>query len=201
MELTNKPSTQKWDSEAQRTKKQLSKRKKLAILRYYDDKMAEGCDREVILEQLGDDFGVGDRQVERILSQARGYAQAIKEHHVRLSVTALKLAEIMDRYFKNQQFSIEPLISSDFPYSIPTPGSQRLRKREFSNFASHLKEDMPELVPIVEYSKVCKNWFKLGDKKWAKKTPVVIINENLIMKLRVIASQTDFPGKCRDCPK
>lgn len=194
-------SSQKWDSRAQRMSKQLSKRKKLAILRYYDGKMAEGYDREKILEQLEKELDVSDRQVERILSQARQYVQVIKEHHAQLSVTALKLVEILDWYFKYQQFTITPLISSDFPYTTPTLELPTLNEQELSNLTTHLKNDMPELIPVVEYSESCQQWFALGDRKWDKETPSVTITGNLILKLKVVANQTNFSGRCPDCPR
>ncbi len=201
MEPIRKLRPQKWDSEAQRTSKQLSKRKKLAILQSYDDKMAKGHDRDKILEQLEKRLGVSGRQVERILSQARHYAQEIKEHHAQLSATALKLAEILDWYFKYQQFTIYPLISSDFPYTTHTLELPTLNERELSNFMAHLKDDMPELIPIVEYHKAYKQWFALGDRKWEKETPTVTITGDLILKLKLMANQLNFTGKCPDCPR
>ena len=194
-------SSQKWDSRTQRMNKQLSKRKKLAALKYYDGKMAKGHDRDEILEQLEKRLGVSSRQVERILAQARKYTQEENEHHAQVSATALKLAEILESYFKYQQFTISPLISSDFPYTTATPELSTLNERELSNFMTHLEDTIPELIPIFEYPKVCKQWFALGDRKWDKETPTVTITKNLILKLKVVANQTNFSGRCRDCPR
>jgi len=201
LEQIKKPRPQKWDSKAQRMSKQLSKRKKLAILQFYDDEMAKGHDRDEILEQLEEEFSVSGRQVERILSQARQYSQEIKEHHSQVSATALKLAEILDWHFKHQRFTIYPLISSDFPYTPHTLELPTLNERELSNLMAHLKDAIPELIPIFEYSKACKQWFDLSDRKWDKETPTVTITENLILKLKVVANQKNFSGRCPDCPR
>jgi len=201
LEPIKKPRSQKFDTKAQRVSKKLSKRKKLAILQSYEDKMAKGHDRAKILEQLEKRLGVSGRQVERILSQARHYAQEIKEHHTQLSATALKLAEILDWYYKHHLFTIEPLISSDFPYTTHTPESPTLNERELSNLLAHLGGEILELIPIGEYPKACEQWFALGDRKWEKQTPSATISGDLILKLRLKANQTDFIGKCPDCPR
>jgi hypothetical protein len=91
-----KPNTQKWDSEALRMKKPRTKREKLAVLKYYETKMADGCDRISILGKLEEEFSVSSRQVERILNQARQYVKEIKNHHAQIAATALKLGEILD---------------------------------------------------------------------------------------------------------
>jgi len=191
----------KWDTKAQRVSKKLSKRKKLAILQSYEDKMAKGHDRAKILEHLEKRLGVGGRQVERILSQARHYAQEIKEHHTQLSATALKLAEILDWYYKYHRFTIEPFISSDFPYTAHQLELATLNEKELSNLVAHLKDEIPELIPIGEYPKACKQWFTLGNRKWEKETPAATITGDLILKLKLRANQGNFTGRCPDCPR
>lgn len=200
MEQIIKTRPPKWDSKAQRMSKQLSKRKKLAALKLYDGEMAKGRDRDEILGRLEKRFGVGSRQVERILVQARQYAREINEHHAQVFATALKLAEILDWYFKNQQFTIYPLISSDFPYTKHALELPTLNKREFLNLVTHFKDSIPELIHIAKYSKACKQWFARGERKLEKETPTVLITEDLIMKLKVVTTQNNFSGRCQDCP-
>ena len=201
MEPIKKFRPTKWDTKAQRVSKKLSKRKKLAILQSYEDKMAKGHDRAKILEHLEKRLGVGGRQVERILSQARHYAQEIKEHHTQLSATALKLADVLSWYTNNHRFTIDPLISSDFPYTAHQLELATLNNRELLDLMAHLKDDIPELIPIGEYPKACKQWFALADKKWKKEPPAVTISGDLILKLRLQGNQGDFRGKCPDCPR
>ncbi len=162
--------------------------------------MAKAYDRAKILEQLGKRLGVSDRQVERIIAQAKRYREEIDKHFAELSATALKLAEILDWYYKHHRFTIEPLISSDFPYTTHTPESPILNERELSNLLAHLGGEIPELVPIGEYPKACEQWSTLGDRKREKQTPSATITGDLILKLKLKANQADFIGKCPDCP-
>lgn len=192
----------KWDSKAKRLRKRLTRRGKLALLQYYDAEMLQGRSREQILDELALAIGVdSQRQVERILAQAKRYREEIEKHFAELSATALKLAEILGWYYKHHLFTIEPLISSDFPYTTHTPESPILNERELSNFLTHLGSEILELVPIGEYPKACEQWFALGDRKWEKQTPSVTITGDLILKLKLKANQTDFTSKCPDCPR
>jgi len=211
LEPIKKPRPQKWDTKAQRVSKKLSKRKKLAILQSYEDKMAKGHDRAKILEQLEKRLGVSGRQVERILSQARHYAQEIKEHHAQLSATALKLADILSKYHEHS-VTIIPFITEGFPYKglhyeiLPFGGSlvesAELDRKKVSNLVSHLKAEMPELVSITKYPEAFREWFALpDDEKLKRKPPEVTITEDLILKLRLKGNQGDFCGKCPDCPR
>jgi hypothetical protein len=93
------------------------------------------------------------------------------------------------------------LISSDFPYSALTPESPTLNKRELENLAAHLNDDIPELIPILEYAGTCKQWFAIGDQKWEKEEPSITITGDLILKLKVRANQMNSLGKCQDYPR
>jgi len=146
---------------------------------------------------LASHFTLSKSEIYKILRQERKRPQ----HFSELSATALKLAEILDWYYKHHQFTIEPFISSDFPYTTHTPESATLNERELSNLLAHLKGEIPELVPIGEYPKACEQWFALGDKKWEKETPAVTITQDLILKLSLKASRGDFAGNCPDCPR
>ena len=191
----------RWDSEAKRLGKRRTKREKLALLQRYEAEMRQGGNREQILGEIAEEIGVSsNRQVERIIAQAKRYREEIEMHFAELSATALKLAEILDWYFKQHLFTIEPLISSDFPYTTHTLESPILNERELSNLLAHLGGEIPELVPIGEYPKACEQWFALGDRKWEKQAPSTTITGDLISKLKLKASQADFTGKCPDCP-
>lgn len=192
----------KWDSKAKRLGKRRTKREKLAFLQRYEAEMRQGRNREQILSEIAQEIDVFSiRQVERIIAQAKRYREEIEKHFADLSATALKLAEILDWYYKHHRLTIEPLISSDFPYTTHTPESPILNERELSNLLAHLGDEIPELVPIGEYPKACEQWFALSDRKWENQTPSVMITEDLILKLRLKANQTDFVGKCPDCPR
>jgi len=192
----------KWDSKAKRLGKRLTKREKLTFLQRYEAEMRQGRNREQILSEMAQEIGVSsNRQVERIIAQAKRYREEIERHFAELSATALKLAEILDWYYKHHRFTIEPLISSDFPYTTHTPESPILNERELSNLLAHLGGEILELVPIGEYPKACEQWFALGDRKWEKQTPSATITGDLILKLKLKANQMDFIGKCPDCPR
>jgi len=191
----------KWDSEAKAPGKRLTKREKLHFLEYYEAEMRQGVNREEILSEIAEEIGVSTfRQVERMIAEARSYRQEKEKHFAELSATALKLAEILESYYKNHCLTIEPLISSDFPYTTHAPESPILNERELSNLIAHLSKEIPELVQIGEYPKACEQWFALGDKKWEKQTPSATITGDLILKLKLKANQADFKGKCPDCP-
>ena len=192
----------KWDSKAKRLGKRLAKREKLSLLQRYEEEMKQGRNREQILGEMAQEIGVfSNRQVERIIAQAKRYREEIEMHFAELSVTTLKLAEILDWYYKHHRFTIEPLISSDFPYKTHTPESPILNERELSNLLAHLGGEIPELVPIGEYPKACEQWSALGYRKWEKQTPSATITGDLISKLKLKANQADFTGKCLDCPR
>ena len=76
-----------------------------------------------------------------------------------------------------------------------------MNEQELSNLLAHLKGEIPELIPISEYPKACKQWFARGDKKWEKETPTVTVTGDLILKLKLKASQGNFTGQCPDCPR
>ncbi len=135
--------------------------------------------------------------VYKILRQERKRPQ----HFSELSAIALKLTEILDWYYKQHQFPIDPLISPDFPYRTHILESPTLNERELSNLLAHLKGELPELVPIGEYPKACEQWFALGDRKWEKQTPSATINRDLILRLKLEANQANFIGRCPDCPR
>ncbi|MBA7673327.1 hypothetical protein ES703_81522 [subsurface metagenome] len=164
--------------------------------------MKQGISRERILGKMAKKIGVSsNRQVERILAQAKRYREEIKKHFSELSTTALKLAEILDWYFQRHLFTIEPLISSDFPYTTHTPESPILNERELSNLLAHLGDKIPKLVHIGEYPRACEQWSALGDRRWEKQTPSATITGDLISKLKLKANQANFTGKCPDCPR
>ncbi len=118
-------------------------------------------------------------------------------HYSELALTTLKLAEILDYYYKYHRFIIDPFISSDFPYTTHTPESPTLNEREFSNLMAHLKGEIPELASIAEYPSACKQYF--ASEQWGKEIPTATIAEDLILKLKLTASQGNFTGKCPDC--
>ena len=120
-------------------------------------------------------------------------------HYSELSLTALKLAEILDHYYQYHQFIIDPFISSDFPLTTHTPESPTLNEREFSNLMAHLKGEIPELASIAEYPSACKQYY--ASEQWGKEVPTATIAEDLILKLKLTANQGNFTGRCPDCPR
>jgi len=134
-------------------------------------------------------------------SQAREYRSDVGKHENELSMTCLKLAEVLSWYHKNQRFTIEPFISSDFPYTAHQLEIEPLNERELSNLVAHLKDEIPELITIGKYPRACNQWFALGDKKWEKERPSVLITKDLILKLRLKGNQGNFSGRCSDCPR
>lgn len=153
--------------------------------------------RQYGVNYLAKHFRLSKSEIYKILRQERKRPS----HFAELSATALKLAEILSWYYKQHCFTIEPLISSDFPYTTHTPESPILSERELSNLLAHLGSEILELVPIGEYPKACEQWFALGDGKWEKQTPSATITGDLILKLKLKANQADFIGKCPDCPR
>jgi hypothetical protein len=192
----------KWDTKAKRLGRRLNKRKKQSLLRRYEAEMRQGKNREQILGKIAQEIGVySNRQVERIIAQAKLYREEIEKHFAELSTSALKLAEILDWYYDRHMFTIEPLILSDFPYTTHAPESPILNERELSNLIARLGDEIPDLLPVGEYPKACEQWFALGDRKWERQTPSATITGDLILKLKLKANQTDFTGKCPDCPR
>jgi hypothetical protein len=121
------------------------------------------------------------------------------EHYSELAINTLKLVEILEYYFKTNRSDIEPLISTDFPLTLHLPDSPILSEREFSNLMDHLKGEIPELASISEYPSACKRYFT-GNNKAKRETPTATITGDLILKLKQVASQGQFPGRCPDCP-
>jgi hypothetical protein len=121
------------------------------------------------------------------------------EHYSELAISTLKLVEILEYYYKAHITDIEPLISTAFPLTSHLPDSPTLSGREFSNLMDHLKGEIPELASISEYPSACKRYFT-GNNKAKMKTPTATITGDLILKLKLIASQGQFPGRCPDCP-
>ena len=92
----------RWDSEGKFWGKRLSKREKIALLQSYESLMRQGRNREKILTELTDKIGVtSQRQIERILAQAKEYKRGTKKHYTDLSVTASKLASTLESYLDN----------------------------------------------------------------------------------------------------
>ena len=131
----------RWDSNSKRMGKRLTKRKKLSLLQRYEKEMGKGKNREQILAKIAQGIGVSSiRQVERILAQAKDFQEEFGRHFTQISTIALKLVQILEWYYNNHQLTIEPIISSDFPYTshIDTPalkpdprapGARRTRRR------------------------------------------------------------------------
>lgn len=191
----------KWDSKAKRMGKRLTKRKKLSLLQRYEKEMRRGKNREQILAKIAQEIGVSSiRQVERILAQAKDFREEIKKHFVQISTIALKLVQILEWYYKNHLFNIEPIIASDFPYTTHTD-TPMLNERELTNLLAHVGNEIPELESICEYHKTCEKWSSLGDKKWEEQKPSFEITEDLVYRLKLQANKVSFTGKCPDCPR
>jgi len=121
------------------------------------------------------------------------------EHHSELAFNTIKLVEILEYYYKANISDIEPLISTDFPYKTHLSNSPILSEREFSNLMDHLRVEIPKLVSIAAYPSACKKYF--ADKsKSGHEMPTAKITGDIILKLKLIASQGQFPGTCPDCP-
>lgn len=121
-------------------------------------------------------------------------------HYSELALTALKLAEVLDYYYQAHVFNIGPLISTDFPYTTHLPESPMLNEREFSNLMDHLKGEIPELASIAKYPSACQQYLA-GNNKFEQEMPTATITGDLILKLKLIASQGNFTGRCPDCPR
>lgn len=119
-------------------------------------------------------------------------------HYSELALTALKLAEILDYYYKAHRPSIVPSISSDFPYTAHVQELPILNEREFSSLMDHLRGEIPELASIAEYPSECKRYF--AGNKSGNELPTATITGDLILKLKLVANQGNFTGRCPDCP-
>lgn len=150
----------KWDSKAKRIGKRLTKREKLYFLQYYEAEMGQGRNREQILGEMAREIGVSsNRQVERIIAQAKRHRKEVEMHCDELSVTALKLADILSRHLE-YPVTVIPFRTQDFPYKglqyeiLPFGGQlvelAELDREKVSNLVCHLKAEMPELVSIFE---------------------------------------------------
>ena len=62
----------------------------------------------------------------------------------------------------------------------------------------HLKGEIPELASIAEYPAACKRYLA-GDKS-ENEEPVAEITGDLILRLKLVANQGNFTGRCPDCP-
>jgi hypothetical protein len=145
---------------------------------------------------LASHFGISESEIYKILRQERERPQ----HFSDLSLSILKLVEILDWYRQNNRMSIDPLISSSFPCDLPGFELPNLEKQELANLVAHLKTEIPEVIVIGEYPYACKKWFDLGEKQIGMKTPVVEITSELILKLKLMANRGSYSGKCPDCP-
>ena len=188
----------KWDSEAKSLGKRLSKREKLALLQFYGLQMRQGRNREEILDELADKIGVtSQRQVERILAQAKEYQQEIEHHRTELSHAALAIACNLKTYreplicWKNPD-QIGELVYGGTMYKIlPSPLNsgqvvqlEKVDENMALNLLAHLQQEFPELASIDD-------WVDLADCK---------ITEDFIQRLNLKGYRGDFNGKCKDCP-
>jgi hypothetical protein len=181
----------KWDSKAKRTGKRLSKRQKLSLLRSYEVQRNQGKDRVKVLAALAKRIGVeSERQVERILAQAKAFEREIAQHHTELSVAALSLASNLDVLLNTPLYTekigvvvyggVVSEIGGERPVLM-----QRVDKHVALNLLCHLKEELPELADIND-------WGELANSR---------ITEVLILSLKQKGNQGSFSGKCPDCPR
>ena len=191
MEPIKKSRPQKWDTKVQRVSKKLSKREKIALLQSYDTQMEQGRNREEILGELAHVIGVtSQRQVERILAQAKEYKWDIKQHYAELSIEALTLASNFERYLDNLGTASGKIGNMVYGGEVHDIGSgrdftmERIDKSVATNLLFHLREEYPELHALNEWADLT------GDR----------ITPDLIKRLRLKAYQGDFKGKCKYCP-
>lgn len=140
------------------------------------------------------------QNTQKIQTERKKVRENRRRHFNELSATALNLAEILDYYYQSQIFTIYPFISSDFPI-VHQLGLPTLKEKELSNLMAHLKDEIPEVIPIGEYPSACNQWGTPGDKKWEKEMPSVTITGDLILKLRLRGNQGNFSSRCPDCPR
>ncbi len=173
-----------------RTRKRLTQRQKTALLERYEADMQRGRNREEILEEVAEEIGVtSQRQVERILAQAKEYQSEIERHQQELSITASLLALNLGRCWDNFDLftdKIEDVVYGGLAYEVggETAIMEEVDKSVALNLLYHLKGEFPELTDI-------KDWAELtGDK----------ISNDFLERLRLKANRGDFMGKCPDCP-
>ena len=121
------------------------------------------------------------------------------EHYSELAFNTLKVVKILEYYYKDNITEINPQISTDFPYQTHLLDSPILEEHEFSDLMDHLRGEIPELVSISEYPSACKRYYS-GNNKVKMEAPTATFTGDMILKLKLIASQGQFPGKCPDCP-
>ena len=180
----------KWDTAAKRSGKRLSKRERSAYLRFYESRMAQGYNRQEILATLAKNISVSDRQVERIISQARDYEQKIKEHHTALSIVALSLASNLATLLNTSLFTEKMgiVVYGGVVSEIDSGQSvcmQRVDKHMALNLLCHLKEDVRELADIDDWAELATG----------------AITEVLILRLKQRGNRGNFSSKCPDCPR
>lgn len=184
----------RWDSKAKRTRKRLTKQKKLALLHKYNDWMEQGRDRADILGEIAGEIGVSKRQVERILTQAVEYEKELNNHFAELSDVALAIANnlscIHDAFTNVRLDSpdIGDLVYHGVIHEIDSDKEDvilhSIDKNKALNLLAHLKKDFAE----------CEN---IND--WASLT-YDDITKTLILKLKQKGYKSDFKGKCPACP-
>ena len=178
------------------------------------NRVSDKTKKEVL--KLSKQYGVNYLASHFILSKSETYKILRQErekpaHFTQLSVTALKLADILSKHHEHS-VTVIPFMTQDFPYKglqyeiLPFGGQfvelAELDREKVSNLVCHLKAEMPELVSITKYPEAFREWFALpDDEKLNTKPPEVTITEDLILKLRLKGNKGDFCGKCPDCPR
>jgi hypothetical protein len=187
----NEEKKSKWDSKAKRTRKRLSKRQKLLLLHSYEVQLKQGKDRVKALATLAKQIGVkSERQVERILAQAKAFEREIAQHHTELSVAALNIASNLDALLNTPLFTEKTgvVVYGGVVSEIGSERSvlmRRVDKHVALNLLCHLKKELPDLADIDD-------WGELANSR---------ITEVLILSLRQKGNQGSFSGKCPDCPR
>jgi hypothetical protein len=78
-----------------------------------------------------------------------------------------------------------------------------LDEKKVSNLVSHLKDEVPELATLIATTKQYKEWVDLPNERKQNTLPPDVegkITKDLVLRLRLIASKENWPGKCPDCP-
>lgn len=152
-------------------------------------------------------FNLSKSEIYTILRQERKKPA----HFTELSITALKLADILGKHHEHP-VTVIPFRTRNFPYKglqyeiLPCGGQlvelAELDREKVSNLVCHLKAEIPELVSIIKYPEAFREWFALpDDEKLSTKPPEITITDDLILKLKLKANQGDFSGKCPACPR
>ena len=172
-----------------RTRKRLTQRQKTALLGRYEADMQRGRNREEILWELAEEIGVtSQRQVERILAQAKEYQSEIERHQQKLSITASLLALNLGRCWDNFDLCTDTLgvvVYGGLAHEVGGPSAimETVDRSVALNLLYHLKDEFPELTDI-------KDWAELNNDK---------ITKDFVERLRLRAYRGDF-GKCPACP-